>query len=322
MDVLAEINARFRYQTANLNGVQHNYIYAEPAEEAAGTVFLVHGWPDLALGWVNHIPLLLSKGFSVVALDMMGTFKRASDDIAALAKKLDLSRIILGGHDWGGGVVYRAAMWHPELVAAFYCTNTPLVPPQAAHTDMAHSWSGFHYQLQLRTNTIQDYLGPVGQQDATRVRKLLNAIYGVTGSTGKLAIDVTGEGLDFGLLEGVNGDTPLLTKKQIDYFVESFTKNPFNNTLNWYRTSERNWEEELPLVPGNIKYTSKLSQPALFIAATLDPTLPPVLSEGMEAYFDNLTRGEVNGGHRARWEKPDEIDSESAGVSKPDHAGW
>lgn len=237
------------------------------------------------------------------------TFKRASDDIAALAKKLGLSRIILGGHDWGGGVVYRAAMWHPELVAAFYCINTPFVPPQAAFADMAHSWSGFHYQLQFRTSAIQDYLGPVGQQDATRVRKLLNTIYGVTGPTGELAIDVTGEGLDFDLLEGVTGDTPLLTKKQIDYFVESFTKKPFNNTLNWYRTSERNWEEELPLVPGNIKYTGKFSQPALFIAATLDPTLPPVLSEGMEAYFDNLTRGEVNGGHWARWEKPDEVDS-------------
>lgn len=237
------------------------------------------------------------------------TFKRASDDIAALARKLGLSRIILGGHDWGGGVVYRAAMWHPELIAAFYCINTPFVPPQAAFTDMAHSWSGFHYQLQFRTLTIQDYLGPVGQQDAARVRKLLNTIYGVTGPTGKLAIDVTGVGLDFDLLDSVTEDTPLLTKKQIDFYVDSFTRKPFNNTLNWYRTSERNWEEELPLIPGNIKYTGKFSQPALFIAATLDPTLPPILSTGMETYFDNLTRGEVNGGHWMRWEKPDEVDS-------------
>ncbi|KAK7702217.1 hypothetical protein SLS64_009795 [Diaporthe eres] len=280
MDVLAEINASFRYQTANLNGVQYNYIYAEPTGEAAGTVFLVHGWPDMALGWVNHIPFLLSKGLSVVALDMMGTFKRASDDIAALAKQLGLSRIILGGHDWGGGVVYRAAMWHPELVAAFYCINTPFVPPHAAFTDMAHSWSGFHYQLQFRTNAIQDYLGPVGQQDATRVRKLLNSIYGVTGPTGKLAIDVTGEGFDFDLLEGVNGDTPLLTKMQIDSFVESYTKKPFNNTLNWYRTMELNWEEELPLVPGNIKYTGKFPQPVLLLPRPWTRHCPPSYRKG------------------------------------------
>lgn len=200
-------------------------------------------------------------------------------------------------------------MRHPELVAAFYCINTPFVPPQAAFTDMAHSWSGFHYQLQFRTNAIQDYIGPIGNQNRTRVRQILNTIYGVVGPTGELAINVTGAGLDFDLLDGVTGDTPLLTKKQIDFYVDSFTKKPFNNTLNWYRTSEKNWEEELALVPGNGEYTGKFSQPALFIAATLDPTLPPVLSTGMETYFDNLTRGEVDGDHWMRWQKPDEVDS-------------
>lgn len=73
MDVLAEIDPRFHYQVANLNGVQYRYIYAEPLGEVAGTVFLVHGWPDLSLGWANHIPFLLSKGLRVVALDMMGS---------------------------------------------------------------------------------------------------------------------------------------------------------------------------------------------------------------------------------------------------------
>lgn len=72
MDILAEIDPRFHYQAANVNGVQCNYIYAEPIGDVAGTVFLVHGWPDLSLGWANHIPFLLSKGLSVVALDMMG----------------------------------------------------------------------------------------------------------------------------------------------------------------------------------------------------------------------------------------------------------
>lgn len=174
---------------------------------------------------------------------------------------------------------------------------------------MADSWSGFHYQLQFRTKAIQDYLGPAEKQNSTRVRQILNTIYGVVGPTGELAIDVTRTGLNFDLLDGVTEDTPLLTKKQIDFYVDSFTKKPFNNTLNWYRTSKRNWEEELALVPGNVEYTAKFSQPALFIAATLDPTLPPVLSTGIETYFDNLTRGEVNGGHWARWEKPAEVDS-------------
>ncbi|KAK6223171.1 epoxide hydrolase [Colletotrichum tabaci] len=293
MDILARIDPRFQYQTAILNGVKYNYIHAKPSsEKVAGTVFLVHGWPDLSLGWSNHIPFLLSRGMRVVALDMMGyggtespenpsfyTFKRASDDIAALASHLGLSRIVLGGHDFGGGVVYRTAMWHPELVAALYVLNTPFVPPVATFTDLAVSWPGFHYQLQFRSqHEVQDYVGPIGSQNATRVRQILNTIYGVVGPSGELAIDVSGKGLDFNLLEGVTEDTPLLSKTEIDYYVDRFTSKPFNNTLNWYRTQELNWEDELALVPGNSTYTCKFSQPALFIAATLDPTLPPSLS--------------------------------------------
>ncbi|KXH27532.1 epoxide hydrolase [Colletotrichum salicis] len=182
MDVLATLDPRLQPDSG----------------KSTGTVFLVHGWPDLALGWANHIPFLLSKGLSVVALDKIGyggtdlsedvkfyTWKRAADDIATLSSQLGLSRIILGGHDFGGAVVYRTAIWHPDLVAAFYVLNTPFAAPTAS---------------------------------------------------------------------------------------------------------------------------GKFKQPALYIAATQDLTLPPSLSEGMETYFDSLGRGEIDGGHWARWEKPLEVD--------------
>lgn len=42
-------------------------------------------------------------------------YKRASDDIAALAKVVGAESIILGGHDWGGFVVWRAAQWYDWL---------------------------------------------------------------------------------------------------------------------------------------------------------------------------------------------------------------
>lgn len=78
---------------------------------------LVHGWPDCSFGWRHQIPFLAGLGFRVIAPDMMGygstdtpkvppndislySFKRAADDIAALAKEIGASKIILGGHDW------------------------------------------------------------------------------------------------------------------------------------------------------------------------------------------------------------------------------
>lgn len=73
MSVVTLNDPRVKYQTATLNGVEYNYILAEPASgNVVDTIFLIHGWPDMSLGWRNQIPYLLSKGLRVVAPDMMG----------------------------------------------------------------------------------------------------------------------------------------------------------------------------------------------------------------------------------------------------------
>ncbi|KAI3393569.1 hypothetical protein diail_3918 [Diaporthe ilicicola] len=313
----------FEYHKATLNGVNYNYILAEPASgDVAGTIFLIHGWPDLSLGWRHQIPFLVSQGLRVVALDMMGyggtdapgdvsfyTVKRAADDIAALASQLGVSPIILGGHDWGGAIVYRVALWHPQLIAAFFVVSTPFVAPNITYVDVATALPTLHYQLQFRTEAIQDYIGPPDAQNATRVRQILNSIYDVRLADGEWAFNSTGDGLALDLLDGVTEDTPLMSTEELDFYVDNYVSDPFDRTLNWYRTGELNWHDEVALVPGNDSYTAKFSQPALYIGGTKDAALPPVLSTGMEVYFDNLSRGEVDGGHWVMQEKPDEVNS-------------
>ncbi|CAI0643731.1 unnamed protein product [Colletotrichum noveboracense] len=323
MSVVTLNDPQVKYQTATLNGVEYNYILAEPASgNVVGTIFLIHGWPDMSLGWRNQIPYLLSKGLRVVAPDMMGyggtdapedvsfyTFKRASDDIAALASHLGLSRIILGGHDWGGAVVYRAALWHPELISAFFVISTPFAAPRLTYIDQAVALPTLHYQQQFRTDAVQDYIGLPEAQNATRVRQILNTIYGVRLPGGGSAFNSSGAGFTFELLDEVTEDTPLLTAEEMDYYVENYVSDPFNRTLNWYRTGELNWQDELALVPANASYTAKYTQPALYIGGSLDTALPPVLSTGMETYFNSLSRGEVNGTHWVMWEKPEDVNS-------------
>ncbi|KAL0939946.1 putative epoxide hydrolase [Colletotrichum truncatum] len=323
MDAIAVNDPRVKYQTANLNGVEYKYILAEPASgNVVGTIFLIHGWPDMSLGWRNQIPFLLSKGLRVVAPDMMGyggtaapedvnfyTFKRASDDIAALASHLGVSRIILGGHDWGGAVVYRAALWHPDLVSAFFVISTPFAPPRVTYVDQAIALPTLRYQLQFRRDDIQDYIGLSDSQNATRVRQILNTIYGVRLPNGQSAFNSSGNGLNLQLLDGVTEDTPLLSKEELDYYVENYVSDPFNRTLNWYRTGELNWKDEKVFVPCNTTFVEKYAQPALYIGGSLDTALPPILSTGMETYFDSLSRGEVNGTHWVMWEKPEEVNS-------------
>ncbi|TDZ18030.1 Bifunctional epoxide hydrolase 2 [Colletotrichum orbiculare MAFF 240422] len=320
MTVVAFNDPRVKYQTATLNGVEYNYILGEPSCEVVGTIFLIHGWPDMSLGWRHQIPFLLSRGLRVVAPDMMGygrtakpedvdlyRAKRTADDIAALASHIGVSRIILGGHDWGGYIVYRAALWHPELVSAFFVISTPFAPPRLAYVDQAAALPTLHYQYQFRTDAVQNYIG-LGEQNATRVRQLLNTIYGVElPGGGGSAFNASGVGFDFDLLDRVTEDTPLVSEKELDFYVDNYLSEPFNRTLNWYRTGELNWQDELALVPGNGSYAAMFSQPALYIGGTRDSALPPVLSTGMETYFDSLARGEADGSHWVMWEKPEEV---------------
>lgn len=73
MSALTINDSRVELRNATLNGVNYNFLFAEPASVAVvGTIFLIHGWPDLSLGWRNQIGFLLSKGLRVVAPDMIG----------------------------------------------------------------------------------------------------------------------------------------------------------------------------------------------------------------------------------------------------------
>ena len=53
--------------------------------------------------------------------------------------------------------------------------------------------------------------------------------------------------------------------------------------------------------------TKHIDIPVLFIQATKDAALPPVMSEGMEALIPKLTRKSVATNHWALWEAPDEV---------------
>ncbi len=49
--------------------------------------------------------------------------------------------------------------------------------------------------------------------------------------------------------------------------------------------------------------------PVLYVAGTKDAALPPRLGAGMGRFCSNLTKGEVEAGHWALWEKPQEVNA-------------
>lgn len=73
--------------------------------------------------------------------------------------------------------------------------------------------------------------------------------------------------------------------------------------MNWYRTRQVNYEEELAILD------RKITIPVLFIQALRDPALPPHLGKTMGKHVPNLTLKQVNTAHWALWEKPEEVNS-------------
>jgi pimeloyl-ACP methyl ester carboxylesterase len=310
---------RVEHRAALLNGQQYHYLYAVPKGGSwKTTVFLIHGWPDLSAGWRYQIPALLELGCRVVAPDMMGyggtdaprvpqnplnlySFKRASDDIAELARQLGASKIVLGGHDWGGMVVWRCALWHPELITNVFVVCTPYAPPSEKYVSIIDIVKGpipeFGYQLHLAGTEVEGNITTKEQ-----IRQFLNGMYGGRNVEGKRAL--TPEyGVNFDSLEGM-GKSPLFNDKEMDYYVDYYSRNGLHGTVNWYRTRETNWKDELELVKAG---RFNVEVPCLFIQAAKDIVLKPALAAGMDRFVPTLVVKQVDAAHWALWEKPAEV---------------
>jgi len=271
----------------------------------------VHGWPDLSFGWRYQVPFLLSLGLRVIVPDMLGygrtdapeavaeySMKKIAGDLAALVAHVvgPGERIILGGHDWGGVVVWKMAMWRPELVRAVFSVCTPYGPPRAEYVDletMVRILPNFKYQLQLAGPDVEAAV--VGTK---RLRQFLNAMYGGRAPNGEAGF--TTEGVRLDILDDIE-QSPLLSAEEVDFYTDEYTRHGMHGPLNWYRALGINYEEEKVLLEEKPPRT-RITAPSLIITASRDTALPPSMTANMGQHFDSLRRREVDAGHWALWQ--------------------
>jgi len=317
VDKLLPNDSRITHHNINLNGKTYHYILGQPSSTPKATIFLIHGFPDLSFGWRYQVPFLMSMGLCVVVPDMLGyggsdapsspefmTFKRAADDMSALAAHLSVPQIILGGHDWGGLVVYRIAQWYPQLISAVFSVCTPYIPPSPVYLPtelVVQHLPNFKYQLQFAGTEVEEKI--VGKE---KLKQLFNGMYGGTGPNREHVFD-TDHGILFDNLSKV-GPSPNVSAEEIEFYAEQFNRNGFHGPCNWYRTREYNFKDEEELVKRGGEGVLKVSQPTMFIVATRDAALPESMSEGMEQYFEaGLVRRRVDATHWALTEAAEEV---------------
>ncbi|KAF7194565.1 Bifunctional epoxide hydrolase 2 [Pseudocercospora fuligena] len=321
----SDIGNKVKSQYATVNGHRWHYLDTPSEGSQKGTIFLIHGFPDISFAWRYQIPLFSSLGFRSIALDCMGygntgsssslsdfSFKTHAEAVAGIAKSLGITRAVIGGHDWGGMAVYRIAQWKPELISHVFSVATAYAPIQnrfVSTRELVESGSVPQFGYQLQFGSEDDQVERVIKDgDEGRMRKFLLGMYGGKVKSGKRFM--TPEmGIDLRILEDESDEvamTPLLNEEELDYYVKEFLKNGVHGPCNWYRTRKVNFEDELEMQEERRKV---VRQPTLYILATKDNILTREMSRGMEKAIPNLTSAEVDAGHWALWHTPDETNA-------------
>ncbi|GAA2839516.1 alpha/beta fold hydrolase [Crossiella cryophila] len=115
---------------------RHTAIAAGPAD--GELVLLLHGWPEFADCWTEHVRALAAAGYRAVAVDQRGyapgarppgitdyTVPLLVADALSFADTLGAARFHLIAHDWGGLVAWALASAHPERLRSLSVLATP-----------------------------------------------------------------------------------------------------------------------------------------------------------------------------------------------------
>jgi pimeloyl-ACP methyl ester carboxylesterase len=119
-------------------------------------IVMLHGWPQHWYLWRHVIPLLAPhhrlicpdlRGFGWTDVPAGGYDKETlARDVVALLDALELERVGLMGHDWGGWTGFLVALAHPQRVSRFVALN--IVPPwPSANARALRSLWRFWYQV-------------------------------------------------------------------------------------------------------------------------------------------------------------------------------
>ena len=208
----------------------------------------------------------------------------------------------------GGAIVYRAGQYHPKLITHIFSICTPYFPPspvyEPLHLLVNKRLPNFRYQEHFASGELEEAL-----QSRTEIKQFLNGMYGARGPKGEGAFDAA-KGIFLENLPKL-GMTRLLSEAELEYYTQEYARHGLHGPMNWYRTREVNYVEELEhfFKDGRVKERPRIEQEVLFVLATKDQALKPEMAAKMEEKIAKLTRMEVVAGHWALWEKPEEVNA-------------
>ncbi|KAF8245009.1 alpha/beta-hydrolase [Wilcoxina mikolae CBS 423.85] len=306
-------DSRVTHRFSLLNGRKYHYVHGHPKRRSRATILLIHGFPDLWYSWRFIIPELLEMGMQIIAPDMIGygqtempkvppetlasySWKSSADDMAELMRQLNVPKVIVLGHDWGGAIASRIYIYHPEMVTHIASMCTPfygLLKSYIPVEEVVKRIPSFTYQIAFNEPQTEEGL----KSNAEMSRFFCGLHRGLRDEfTGQIQVRSN-------ILKSI-GDQPrglLLTQKDLDYYIEQYSENGFHGPLNWYKIRLQNYLDEKDLE----RFT--IDVPYLYVAATHDVATPPSMAFGQAVFIPSLTTREIKSSHWMIVECPDEV---------------
>ena len=273
-----------------LPGVEHRWIKTSRiemhvAEAGSGEpLILLHGWPQHWYAWRRVLPSLAER-YRVLCPDLRGLGwseappkgydkESLASDLLALLDALELERVKLIGHDWGGLVGFLAALRAPERIERFVALNE-IHPWTRIH--VRDFWEGWRlwYQALLAMPWIG---GSALRRSSSLVRTLFRQWSAVDAwSDEELAIFV----------EPLH--EPMRAAASVQYYRQFVLK-------------------ELPLMLAGRYRRTRLRTPTLLLFGEEDGVLRPYQLRGYEAHADQMQVELVPGvGHFIAEEAPEVV---------------
>ncbi len=283
-------------------------------------VIFCHGFPELAYSWRHQFNSVAKAGFHAIAPDLRGSgltsqptpindyaATEVCDDLVAMMDKMNLSKAIFCGHDWGGFITHLMGLIYPERCLGmigvgsphrFRPHNLPRVETKVEELVDKAAWNRFMQQLdipeQLLDNNVRNFL-----------TKFMRRGYITADHLKTLPEDSIERKLDLPEIlakKNVPGEI-ILPEDALDYYVEIFSATGFAGGINWYRAMGKSMEEI-----GKRNQTWEVNFPYLYIAADQDPIIRPGEDAGMEDYISDLERKTIlDCGHFVMEDKPEEL---------------
>jgi pimeloyl-ACP methyl ester carboxylesterase len=272
-----------------LPGVEHRFVQAgavrlHVAEAGAGDpVVLLHGWPQHWYCWRRVIPRLVGE-HRVLCPDLRGfgwsdaprssyAKEELAGDVIALLDALELDRVRLVGHDWGGLIGFLVALRAPERIRDLLAFS------------IVHPWAGRPRAATLPRLPLLAYqplvaapfLGPFLQ----RLPPFHDAIFAAAGGS------------------------RIWSAEQRDVFADVLREPARTEAASrLYRTFLL---RELPAIARGSYARQRLTVPTRLVIGRKDPVVTAASVEGCQAHADHMTVELIDGGHFLPEERPDAV---------------